>query len=236
MAARSSKAGLGYVSPTKTTHSGENTTCILNKADAGPPESHRYFLARRTVLQMLRDRGCVIDDSDLNRSLSEFRSAFGDQPDPDQLRICAPLSSKPSKKILAIFCGAEEINKAKAIGILLNVMNKESLHRIILVLQGKMNHYARKEFDSCQVKVEFFPITELFVNITTHAAAPKHEILTTEEKEQLLLKYKLSDKQLPYMLESDAFARYYGLEKKQVVKFTYNSKITGLFVTYRCVI
>lgn len=38
------------------------------------------------------------------------------------------------------------------------------------------------------------------------------------------------------MLESDAIARYYGLEKKQVVKFTYNSKITGSFVTYRCVI
>ncbi|XP_071717172.1 DNA-directed RNA polymerase V subunit 5C-like isoform X2 [Rutidosis leptorrhynchoides] len=118
------------------------------------------------------------------------RFCLGDQPDSDQLRICVLLSSKPSKKILVIICGPEEINKAKAIGILLNVMNKESVHYIIIVLQVKMNHYARKEFDSCQVKVEF--------------------------------------SLLPYMLESDAFARYYGLEKKQVVKFTYNSKITGL--------
>lgn len=61
-------------------------------------------------------------------------------------------------QILVIFCGPEEINKAKGTGILLNILNKESLHRLIIVLQGKMNHFARKEFDSCQVKVEFFPV------------------------------------------------------------------------------
>ncbi|KAM0017060.1 putative DNA-directed RNA polymerase [Helianthus debilis subsp. tardiflorus] len=64
---------------------------------------------------------------------------------------------------------------------------------------------------------------------------PKHEILTTEEKEQLLVKLKLADNKMPYMMETDAIARYYGLEKKQVVKITYNSEITGSFVTYRCV-
>lgn len=38
------------------------------------------------------------------------------------------------------------------------------------------------------------------------------------------------------MWVDDAIARYYGLEKKQVVKITYNSNITGSYVTYRCVI
>ncbi|KAJ9563382.1 hypothetical protein OSB04_008542 [Centaurea solstitialis] len=223
------RAGLGYVSPTRSTS--HNSSCIINKADTGPPESHRYYLARRTALEMLRDRGCVVDDSEINRSLAEFRSVFGDQPDPDHLRICAPFSNKPSKKILVIFCGPGEINKAKAIQILISITNKDSLRRIILVLQDKMNHFARTVFNESQVKVEIFPITELFVNITTHVAMPKHEILTTAEKEQLLKKYELADNK-----ESDAIARYYGLEKKQVVKVTYNSKITGSYVTYRCVV
>ncbi|KAJ0448945.1 putative DNA-directed RNA polymerase [Helianthus annuus] len=225
------RAGLGYVSPPNP----NANTCILNKADTGSPASHRYFLARRTVCEMLRDRGCVIDDSELTRSLSEFRSVFGDQPDPETLRICAPLVSKPFKKVLVVFCGPEEINKAKAKFILLNIPNKESLHRIIIVLGGKMNHFARAEFELCEVKVEVFPITELIVNITKHVTMPKHEILTAEEKEQLLVKLKLADNKMPYMMETDAIARYYGLEKKQVVKITYNSQITGSFVTYRCV-
>ncbi|KAL8249566.1 hypothetical protein R6Q59_006434 [Mikania micrantha] len=233
MASRST-AGLGYVSPTRTTDH-DQKSCILNKAVDGPPESHRYYLARRTVLEMLRDRGYIVDESEITRSISEFRSVYGDQPDPDSLRICAPLSSEPSKKIVMIFSGPEEVNKAKAANILKNTLSQESFHRIILVLGSKMNHFARKEFDSCQVKVEIFTMTELFVNITKHVSMPKHEALTTAENEQLLMKLKLADNQIPYMLESDAIARYYGLEKKQVVKITYNSKMTGLFVTYRCV-
>lgn len=36
-------------------------------------------------------------------------------------------------------------------------------------------------------------------------------------------------------MQKDAIARYYGLEKGQVVKVTYNGEVTELHVTYRCV-
>lgn len=42
--------------------------------------------------------------------------------------------------------------------------------------------------------------------------------------------------QLPKMLEDDAIARYYGLEKGQVVKVSYAEDITGTLVAYRCVV
>ncbi|XP_076929602.1 DNA-directed RNA polymerase V subunit 5C-like [Bidens hawaiensis] len=232
------RAGLGYVSPPRTI---DHTTCILNNADTGTPETHRYYLARRTVLEMLKDRGCEVDESQLTRSVTEFREVVGDVAEGgvgigiDKLRVCVPLVSNPWKKIVVVFAGPEEVNKAKATHILMSILNKDSLHRIIVIMEGKMNHYARKEFDSCAVKVETFPITELFVNITKHVTMPKHETLTAQEKEQLLVKFKIDENQIPHMLESDAIARYYGLEKKQVVKISYNSKMTGSFVTYRCV-
>lgn len=37
------------------------------------------------------------------------------------------------------------------------------------------------------------------------------------------------------MLQKDAIARYYGLEKGQVVKVTYSGEITESHVTYRCI-
>lgn len=37
--------------------------------------------------------------------------------------------------------------------------------------------------------------------------------------------------QLPPMLEADAFARYYGLEKGQVVKITYCGGVAGALKT-----
>lgn len=38
------------------------------------------------------------------------------------------------------------------------------------------------------------------------------------------------------MLEKDAVARYYGLQKGTVVKVTYEGELTGTHVTYRCVL
>ncbi|XP_031280631.1 uncharacterized protein LOC116139097 [Pistacia vera] len=78
-------------------------------------------------------------------------------------------------------------------------------------------------------------ITDLLVNITKHILQPKHEILTAAEKHILLKKYMLEDEQLPRMLENDAIARYYGLEKGQLVKLTYSDGFADSLETYRCI-
>ncbi|KAJ7972145.1 putative DNA-directed RNA polymerase II [Quillaja saponaria] len=78
-------------------------------------------------------------------------------------------------------------------------------------------------------------ITDLLVNITKHVLKPKHRVLTNREKQNLLKKYNIEEKQLPRLLQQDAIARYYGLERGQVVKVTYGGEITQSHVTYRCV-
>ncbi|KAG8372063.1 hypothetical protein BUALT_Bualt12G0027600 [Buddleja alternifolia] len=142
-------------------------------------------------------------------------------------------------------------------------------------------------------------ITDLLVNITRHELKPNHQVLTDAEKENLLKKYSIDEKQvsihnfnlidmfnlttpwtistialhknhssssksfltlgcqflsslgpifdkmftcefiflfqLPRMSQKDAIARYYGLEKGQVVKVAYSGELTQLHVTYRCV-
>ncbi|XP_008245417.1 PREDICTED: DNA-directed RNA polymerase V subunit 5C-like, partial [Prunus mume] len=138
--------------------------------------------------------------------------------------------------IVVIFCGTEEIRKQTMCGIYAGLPNKENIHQLILVLQSKMNSYARKELEKYPFKVETFHICDLLVNITKHALNPKLEILTAEEKNKLLTKYKLEDKQLPLMLETDGIARYYGLEKGKVVKVTYCGGVVGSLRTYRCVV
>ncbi|XP_057510272.1 DNA-directed RNA polymerase V subunit 5A-like [Actinidia eriantha] len=214
---------------------GGGKRCITSFVDGGSVESHRYFLARRTVLEMLRDRGYIIPESELALSLSDFRSAFGHKPDLERLRVCAFLRSNPTKKILVIFCGTDEIRKQTMVGILNQIIDKDSLHRVVLILQSKMNFHARKLVDEYSVRVETFQITDLLVNITKHVVWPKHKILAAEEKQTLVKKYNVEDNQFPRMLENDAIARYYALEKGQVVKVSYSGTFTDSLVTYRCV-
>ncbi|XWS65529.1 hypothetical protein CRYUN_Cryun05aG0120900 [Craigia yunnanensis] len=191
--------------------------CIKSMVDQGSVESRRFYLARKTAWEMLKDRGYNVADSELTLSLTEFRSNFGDKPDLERLRISASLRSNPSKKILVVFMGTNDIRKATVCALHGQIL-KESLSGLILILQSKMNSFARKELENFPFKVEVFQIADLYVNITKHFLMPKHEVLTAEEKQKFLKKYCLEDKQLPQMLQTDPIARYYGLEKRQVVK------------------
>ncbi|CAN1132456.1 DNA-directed RNA polymerase V subunit 5A [Linum perenne] len=150
--------------------------CLSSYIDDGSPETHRYFLARKTVLEMLKDRGYYVPASDISVSLQEFRSIHDQNIDVERLKFSATHQTDPSNTI-----------------------------------------------------------ADLLVNITKHVLKPRHQVLPDEEKKQLLKQYSIEDKQLPRLLRNDAIARYYGLEKGQVVKVTYTGDITDSHVTYRCV-
>ncbi|MCL7042179.1 hypothetical protein MKW94_015787 [Papaver nudicaule] len=210
-------------------------SCLSSMIDSGSVESHRYYLARKTTFEMLKDRGYDVPDNELHLTLQEFRNKFTETPDLESLRISLPLLSNPTKRISVIFCGTEKIKKGTIRNLVGLVGEGTNLTRLILVLQSDMTAQAKADLNLFQVSIELFQITDLLVNITKHVLMPKHEILTPEEKKKLLTKYNLEDKQLPRMLVTDAFARYYGLEKGQVVKITFDSDITSSHLTYRCV-
>ncbi|KAL7195619.1 hypothetical protein ACSBR1_035784 [Camellia fascicularis] len=73
--------------------------CLSSFVDEGSKESHRYYLARRTLLEMLRDRGYAVSSSDIELSLQDFRSIHGQNPDADRLQISASLRSDPANMV-----------------------------------------------------------------------------------------------------------------------------------------
>ncbi|RID65256.1 hypothetical protein BRARA_D00463 [Brassica rapa] len=225
-----------YENGVSTFDDGAHSHCIAKTEDKGGVESKRFYLARTTALEMLRDRGYQVSDAELSLSLSEFRSGFGEKPDLERLRISVPLRSNPMKKILVLFMGSEPVTVKTVRVIHSQVSSTVGLHGLILVLQSKMNHFAKKELATFPCTVETFPIGDLLVNITKHTGQPKIEILTKEEKEKLLSEHALEDKQLPLLKEKDSFVRYHGLKKGQVVKITYSKEPVGHFVTYRCIV
>ncbi|CAI8613871.1 unnamed protein product [Vicia faba] len=136
---------------------------------------------------MLKDRGYSIPSTEIELSLEEFRQVHGQSPDVDRLRFTASHSTDPSKRFLVIFSGP-----------------------------GKITNQALKVVHTLSFKVEIFQITDLLVNITKHVLKPKHQILTDKQKRNLLKKYDIQEKQLPRMLQTDAIARYYGLQRGQI--------------------
>ncbi|GAB2267151.1 DNA-directed RNA polymerase V subunit 5A [Dionaea muscipula] len=209
--------------------------CLGSFVDEGTVESHRYYLARRTALEMLRDRGYSVPASEIDISLADFRSTYGPRPEPERLRFSTYLRDDPNKKIMLIFSGPSVVKVDAIRAIMGQIANKEGLAGLILVLQNHITNQAQKAIDLVSFKVEIFQITDLLVNITKHVLKPKHRVLSEREKQKLLKKYSLEEKQLPKMSHKDAIARYYGLEKGKVVKVMYSGEITQSHATYRCV-
>ncbi|OVA10839.1 RNA polymerase [Macleaya cordata] len=146
-------------------------SCMSSWVDNGSVESHRYYLARRTILEMLKDRGYDAPDSDLNLSLHEFRSIFSEHPDLERLRISLPLLSNPSKKIIVIFCGTDKVKLGVIRGIRGQIANDTSLTRLILILQSEMTSQAKQDLSLFQVDVEIFQGTLFLVNLAKRYAS-----------------------------------------------------------------
>lgn len=97
-------------------------------------------------------------------------------------------------------------------------MQEENISRAIIVVQSGMTPSAKQALVDMAPKysLEQFREAELMINITEHELVPQHVVMTTEEKKELLQRYKLKELQLPRIQQSDPVARYFGLRRGQV--------------------
>jgi DNA-directed RNA polymerase I, II, and III subunit RPABC1 len=83
----------------------EVACCVSSMIDrGGSVESRRLFLARRTALEMLRDRGYSVPEPELARTLPEFRAWWATgKPGLERLAFSTTLASDTSNKVKSFF-------------------------------------------------------------------------------------------------------------------------------------
>ncbi|EOA26167.1 hypothetical protein CARUB_v10019605mg, partial [Capsella rubella] len=168
--------------------------CLSKYVDPSSEESHRYYLARRNALVMLRDRGYDVSSEDISLSLDDFRNVYGERPDVDRLRISAKHISDPSKKVkIVFFSGMVKVNAIRSIAA--DVLSQETITGLIIILQSHVTNQALKAIELFPFKVEIFQITDLLVNITEHILKPEHRVLDDKQKKRLLKKFSIEEKQ-----------------------------------------
>eukprot|EP01029_Cantina_marsupialis_P028167 TRINITY_DN775807_c0_g1_i1.p1 TRINITY_DN775807_c0_g1~~TRINITY_DN775807_c0_g1_i1.p1 ORF type:complete len:190 (-),score=45.95 TRINITY_DN775807_c0_g1_i1:304-873(-) len=177
-----------------------------------------------TVCKMLRKRGYLVPDNPFvdAQSASDFELSVYKENDPSDRVVVKLPTEKVSSKMV------NELNK---------MLSEEEIKRCIIVYSADKSPTTFAKLGAgLGIKFEFFKMNELLVDITEHVLVPEHELLTPDEKQTLLNRYKLKEGQLPRMKLTDPISRYYGLERSDVMKITRMSETAGRYVTYRLAI
>ncbi|KAG0196057.1 DNA-directed RNA polymerases II 24 kDa polypeptide (RNA polymerase II subunit 5) [Mortierella sp. GBA30] len=196
----------------------------------------RLWRVYRTIHQLCNHRGYLISQSELDQDLESFRATFASHGKVDRNALMFMVQKKddPADQMLVFFPDESSVG-IKTIKKYCELMVAKGVGRGIVVYQDKITPSAAKVISevSHSYHLESFQEADLLVNITEHTLVPQHIVLTPEEKETLLKRYRLKETQLPRIQPSDPIARYYGLARGQVVKIMRPSETSGRYVSYR---
>lgn len=198
-------------------------------------EASRMYRVRKTCYKMLNKRGYIVPEAELSMTTDDFRNKFGDSPSRETLTILVEKTDDSTEQLFVFFPEEDKVG-VKPIKTYCERMKSEQVLKAIIVVKVNLTPFAKqaiREMSLRGYKVEYFRDAELLVDITEHKLVPEHVLLSPQQKQELLARYRLKETQLPKIQLADPVARYLGLKVGEVVKIVRPSETAGRYITYR---
>lgn len=146
------------------------------------------------------------------------------------------LVRKPKeKKNMLLWCIPTEGTVGVAyINQMSKAMKEEEIERGIVVTSGRYTQAAKVK--ATKNKIELIPRIFPSFNIFNHKLVPKHEILSSEEREKILSEYRVQPYRLPRILASDPGVKAIGAKPGDIVRIIRDSPTAGKYTAYRYVV
>ncbi len=113
-------------------------------------------------------------------------------------------------------------------------MKDAEVDKAIVVTDGRYTHAVK--LGAKKKKIELLPKTFPAFDLFEHNLVPKHEILTDQEREQLLLTYKVHPYQLPQINSLDPCVKAIGAKPGDILRIIRKSPTAGEHVSFRYVV
>ena len=179
-------------------------------------------IVAENICQMLRDRGLSLSDKEVSTLMQEVQKQERD----------SHLIKYQVKPDLLIMIFMRKMSSADI------EIPAEPPHKLIISVDKKnitsyldRNRHKRQDRKSCEI----FSFNNLLVNITKHRYQPKFRWLTSEEKKELLKRYKTKAKNLPKICFDDPITKWYFKKIGDVVEIIRSNPVMGQEVSYRVV-
>ena len=195
----------------------------------------KLFRSRKTILEMISDRGYVISKDLIVENKDDFKKLFYsknldfrvEQEGKVPIYIKWMLNFKIKPNMIK-----ETIDNIRE-----EHFSNNSTSKIILITKAKPNTNISKIFKDKEFRgTELFWLNTVIFNITHHILVPKHTKMNDDEVKKLLGELFIQNKfHLPIMLKSDPITRYLDLSSGDVCRITRYSPTSGEYFSYRVV-
>lgn len=188
----------------------------------------------KTIMEMLEDRQIICRQIDPNvfQNIIEKSSCK-----PGFIVILDVISDKKNlsikdEKIKIVYYMS---NKFKLAEFKELYKEKGDFYLNLLIVMDTLSITNQKMITNLNKNIEYFLIKTLSFNITRHELQPKfRKIDDSNEITELLQTYSAKTKtQLPWILKTDAIAKYYGLKSGDIVEVKRKSETSGEYTCYR---
>ena len=191
------------------------------------------FHARKTILEMMEDRGYDTSKHIKDIPLELFIETVAD----NNLEM---VFEGENKLVVYFFTEIKSISKKEFKSVCDKLISKyeDDYLNIIMVFPNKASSSIKKEIilTPKYKNVQLYELKHLIINITKHKLQPKFKVLTEDEITEIITKLSIPKEQFPKILITDPISRYYGVKIGQVFKITRQSYSAGEYVTYRIVV
>ncbi|KRX72470.1 Bifunctional coenzyme A synthase [Trichinella sp. T6] len=203
-------------------------------------EIFRLWKIRQNAFQMCRDRGFLVTSYELDQSFEDFVRQYGDRPSEGKparsdLSFLVSHEEDAAENLFVYFADERKVGIKTIKNVCLRLQS-ENMSRAIMIVQEPMTAIARHSVAdlSPKYKLEQFLEAELMVNIIRHELVPRHVIMSSKEKDELLDRYKIKEHQLPRIQSTDPVARYYGVVRGQLYLFSFYFKGSQFYGKEKC--
>jgi DNA-directed RNA polymerase I, II, and III subunit RPABC1 len=198
-------------------------------------EKKNLYKARRTLLELVEDRGYPIPEEELI-SFEQFCVKY----DSKEMNIYIDDTIRNKHMFIYFYNELKSFGKNELTAVFQKIreITKDENISILIILKEKENSSVSKGLsESMYQNVEIFLRRNLMMNITKHLFAAKHILVEGEEKEnEILTTYKTTKSKLPALPVTDPVSKYYGFKPGQMIKIIRRSPIVGESILYRVVV
>mgnify|MGYP006108530465 CR=1 FL=1 len=197
----------------------------------------KIYKSRKTVIELMEDRGVNMDKFK-EYTINEVELMVSNMPKAN--KDISPVDITLDKGIIKYIL-TPKIRVTNLMSLTNQILEDYSEgDTIIFILRDKItsedsiDEFFRNIYTKEKIFVQFFHLDTLTFNVTNHSLVPRHEILSTEETNELIKSLYITDiKKLPKINASDPISKYYGIKKGEVFRITRPSETSGISYYYR---